>query len=231
MHSARWRKDFDATGKNIVVIGSAASAVQLVPCLAEKAKRVTVFQRTANYVFPRNNRNYSAVTQSIFRYVPGAMLWYRLYLYWRNETLWVLAFRSTDSLYSKLGHYGTSFVLRKLFGEEKGKALTPNYKMGCKRVLVHDEWIPALLRPNVDILFSGIKRIEADGVVASSDGRKHPADVIIYATGFNPFSLWDLQIKGTEKQAEVLNGDTISSLYGTALPHRPNFFVMLGPNT
>ena len=230
-HSARWRHDVALSGKDVAVVGIGASAIQFVPPVAAQASRTTLFQRTANYVAPRNDREYTRWEQFVLQHVPGAQRVYRSWIYSKLEFRWLLMRRG-----SRLGK-----VLRQRFSAEMGKfvsekkpkdALIPDYAPGCRRVLISDDWYQTVLRPDVDVVTSGVDRVTATGVV-DRDGNEHHADVLVFGTGFRTTEfLAPLRIEGrggVELSEEWADG--ASAYLGIAYPGFPNLFMMYGPNT
>ncbi|MFM7062497.1 MAG: flavin-containing monooxygenase [Actinomycetes bacterium] len=230
-HSARWRHDVELSGKDVAVVGIGASAIQFVPPVAAQAARTTLFQRTANYVAPRNDREYRPWEQLALRYLPGAQRAYRSWIYWKLEARWLLMRRGS--------RVGT--VLRRRFGAELGKvvsdekpaaALIPDYAPGCRRVLISDDWYPTVLRPDVDIVTSGVDRVTPHGLV-DADGVEHRADVLVFGTGFRTTEfLAPLRIEGRDGvELSEAWADGASAYLGLSYPGFPNLFMLYGPNT
>jgi len=229
-HSANWT-DTDLKGKRVAVIGSAASAVQIVPAIAEEVDQLYLYQRTPNWIIPRRDRAFSALTKWCFQSVPGAARTYRWFLYWIAEARWP-SFRR-NSIANRLGRLlGKAHLRRQVPDEALRARLTPNYPIGCKRILRSDDFYPALLRDNVELVTNGIDRIEADAVI-TRDGLRHVVDVIVYATGFDVFDITGgTQIIGLNGQS--LAGywhDGIAAHRTIAVPGFPNFFILQGPNS
>lgn len=231
MHSARWDASLDLAGKRVVVIGNGASAVQIIPQIAQVAGHVTVMQRSPSYVIRRNDRRYREWEKWLFRTVPGARRLYRDYIYWSLEARFS-ALRP-GSLMSKLIRRMALGYLHDVVADPVLRAkLTPDYPLGCKRILISDDWYEALVRPNVEVVTSAIDRFVPEGLV-TVDGVTHRADVAVYATGFEATSfLVPMQITGRDgialhdawrAGAEAHRGITISGF--------PNLFLLYGPNT
>lgn len=230
-HSARWNHDFEVAGKRIAVIGNAASALQFIPKLAETAARVHVFQRTPNYVIPRFDREFTAREQWAFAHVPG---WQRLYRWWiwaRLEANWA-AFKP-GTWWSRVFRKGALKYLETLVQDpELRAALTPDYPIGCKRILISDDYYQAMVRPNVELVTDPIERIEPRGLV-TRDGTLREVDAIVFATGFETTSfLAPLDIEGRNglKLREVWK-DGAEAYLGIVVSGFPNFFMLYGPNT
>ena len=230
-HSARWRHDQDLRGKRVAVIGNGASAVQFIPPVAAVAKRVNVFQRTANWVIPRNDRAYRGVEKALFRYVPMLLKLYRWLIYLQLEVRF-FAFFKGSWLGGRIQQAATEYLHSLIADPALREKLTPDYPVGCKRILISDDYYQALARPNVDVVTSPITRVTRDGVV-TADGVHHPADTLILATGFQATSfLAPMQIEGLggKKLEEVWRGGAEAHL-GLTVAGFPNFFMMYGPNT
>ncbi len=230
-HSAQWDRTIDLAGKRVSVIGSAASAVQIIPRLAEQAAELTVYQRTPNWVIPRWNYAYSAAARLAFRRVPGVRRALRTYLYWKHELLFrALKPRSFgNSLVKAMAGF---HLYRQVRDPGLRARLTPDYPPGCKRLLVSDEYLKTFNLSHVELVTDRIGRIEADGI-RSETGIKRPADVIVYATGFDasncltPITITgrvglDLQ-RAWQDGPEAYLGMTVSGF--------PNLFLLYGPNT
>ncbi len=231
-HSAQWGHDVDISGKRVAVIGSAASAVQLIPEVAKSVKKLSVFQRSPNWIVNKGDKVYSGFDKWLARTFP----------FTRKLNRATYAAFGEYVLYPAIkGSKWASFLLQKkaLFDMKKHikdpelrKALTPDFPVGAKRILFTDHFYPALAFENVELINSGVDKITADGVL-STDGRFTETDVIVYATGFysNPF-LMGLDISGRDGKrlsehwsegAFAYNGITTSGF--------PNLFFLYGPNT
>jgi cation diffusion facilitator CzcD-associated flavoprotein CzcO len=232
-HSARWDHGVDPAGKRVAVIGSAASAVQFIPKLAEQAAHVDVFQRTPNWVMPRLDHAYSERAKKLFAHVPGLERLYRWWIYWNFE-LRFLMFRGHGDgwLARRIRQACADYLAAEIPDPGLRKMLTPDYAPGCKRLLISDDYIPALRRDNVAVVTSGIEGIVPAGVT-TRDGVMHPADVIVYGTGFETTSfLAPMEIEGLggRKLHEQWRGGAEAYL-GVAVANFPNLFLLYGPNT
>ena len=230
-HSARWNHDYDLSGKNVCVIGNGASAIQFVPEIVDKVKKLTIFQRSANWVVPKADRPYTDFEQRMFKSFPFLVKLHRWMIYLGLERNF-LAFKQ-GSLFSKLFEKAGRKELEKYVADPKlREILTPDYPAGCKRVLISNDWYPAITKPNCETVISPIERITEEGVV-TKDGVTHPADAIIYSTGFeSTHFLAPMKVTG-------LNGVDINDAWrdgaeahrGVAVAGFPNFFMLYGPNT
>jgi cation diffusion facilitator CzcD-associated flavoprotein CzcO len=229
-HSARWDHGVDLAGKRIAVIGTGASAIQFVPEVAQAAAHVDVYQRSAPYILPKNDRPYRHADQVLFD---------RLSLLRKADRLRIFLYG--ELLTSGFVLSPTMLAAPRLMWRRQLRAVTdprlrakciPDYVMGCKRVLFSNDWYTTLSRPDVDLITEPIKRIEPGGVVIA-DGTHRPADVIIYGTGYRateflaPMSVTGLGGRNLNQEwrdgAEAYLGITVSGF--------PNFFMLYGPNT
>ena len=233
-HSARWPADFDAEGRRIAVVGTGASAIQFVPELAPQAAQLHVFQRSAPWVIPKPDRPFAAFEQKLFARLP---LWDRLYralIYCSNE-LRAVGFSNLLGMkrLMKLFEWQALRHMRKAIADPALRArLKPDYPIGCKRILISNNWYTALARPNVEVVTDAIDHIEADAVV-TRDGRRRPVDAIIYATGFAATGfLAPMQIYGLAgRELNAAWRDGAEAYKGITVAGFPNLFMLYGPNT
>jgi cation diffusion facilitator CzcD-associated flavoprotein CzcO len=229
-HSAQWDHDFDIEGKRVAVIGTGASAIQIVPKIQPKVGKLSVFQRTPPWIVPQRDRPVSRFERFLYRLFPPAQLAMRALIYWARE-LFVLGF-----MRPRAGGPNERLSLRHLKsqvppGELRDK-LTPNYRMGCKRVLISDSWYPALQQPNVELVTDSIAEITPRGI-RTVDGREHELDAIVFGTGFHVTDLPIAQrVRGADGLLleETWQGSPQAYL-GITVSGFPNLFVLLGPNT
>jgi cation diffusion facilitator CzcD-associated flavoprotein CzcO len=229
-HSARWDHDHDLTGERVAVIGTGASAIQFVPEIQPKVGKLHVFQRTAPWVIPHRNRPLRSWERALYRLFPPAQLAMRAGIYWARE-LFVLQFRHRG-----VGKLLERIPLRHLHEQiedpELRRKLTPDYLMGCKRILPTDEWYPALTKPNVEVVTEGITEIRPHSVVAA-DGTEREVDTIIFGTGFHvtDVPIAD-KVSGRDGRtlAEIWRG-SMEAYKGTTVAGYPNLFFLVGPNT
>ncbi|GAA4190281.1 NAD(P)/FAD-dependent oxidoreductase [Streptosporangium oxazolinicum] len=229
-HSARWDHSVDLTGGRVAVIGNGSSAAQLIPRVAEVAGHLDVFQRTPNWVIPKADAVFAPRVRTAFRRVPFLQRAYRewVYRYAENALYPALAGGwSTDLLRERALRH-----LREQVPDPLLRArLTPDYPVGCRRVVIDSGFYPALTRPNVDVVTDGITRIVPGGVETTTGLRE--ADVIVYATGFETSEfLGSIQVtgRGGRRLAEEWK-DGAEAYLGIAVPHFPNLFLLYGPNT
>ncbi len=246
MHSAAWNHDVDLTGKRVAVIGTGASAFQIVPTIAGTAASVTVFQRSAPWMFP--NPNYHAKVgpgkKWALEHLPYYARWYRFLLFWpgcdggleamRVDPAWPHQDRSVNALNDATRDAFTQYLKDQVGDDPELLAkVIPDYVCLGKRTLQDNgSWLAALKRDDVELVTEAIEHIEADAVVCKG-GARHPVDVIVYATGFhaNRF-LWPMDIVGRDGVAlREQWGDSPSAYLGITVPGFPNLFCMYGPGT
>lgn len=231
-HSANWDHSCDLTGKRVAIIGTGASAIQIVPAIAPQVQQLTIFQRTAPYVTPRLDRAVSPLEQRLFRRLPILQKAYRSVIYWFNE-LRGLSFLGNET-FSK---FGTKQAIKHLEAAisdpELRRKATPNYKLGCKRVLVSDDYYPALTRPNVELVTDRIAEVTPNAIIDKT-GRAHPVDVLIFSTGFVAADIiCDLHIIGRNDRnlfdEWLVTGP--EAHHGITASGYPNLLFLVGPNT
>lgn len=231
-HSARWNHDVDLAGKRVAVIGTGASAVQIVPEIQPQVDHMDVYQRTAPYVLPRNERSFTRAEKFLFKHVPAVMRAYRAGIYCSRET-YVPAF----TVSAKIAAPAKAAALRNLRkgiadGELRAK-VTPSYEIGCKRILISNTYYPALAADNVDVVTDRIAKVTGNAIVTAA-GVERTIDVLIVATGFHTTDLPIADIirgRGGRTLAEVWAEQGMSAYKGTTVNGFPNFFMMVGPNT
>ena len=219
-HSSRWDHSCDLDGKQVAVIGTGASAIQFVPEIAPRVARLGVFQRTPPWIVPRLDGPVRAGWRAP---LSDRML--------RDAYYWMLEARALSFAYPRLAppvqRIALRYIERQVADPELRARVTPDYTIGCKRILLSDDYYPALQRPNVDLITERITELNETGVV-TADGVTHPADVIIYGTGFNVIgAVAGLNVTG--RDGRVLGGT--EAYYGVTVDGFPNFFMLLGPNT
>jgi cation diffusion facilitator CzcD-associated flavoprotein CzcO len=229
-HSAHWDHNYDFAGKRVAVIGNASSAVQFIPKIAPLTKQLFVFQRSPHWIIPRSDHIYAKWEKALLRIPPIGRL-YRWLLYWRQESN-RLGF-NPGSLAAKYITRVAEKHLRKQIPDEKLRsALRPTYPIGCKRILISNEYYPTLIRPNVELVTSPIDKV-SDASIISNDGEMRAVDAIICATGFNAMRiLSNIRIEGLGgvSLAEVWKAAP-HAYHGVTVAGFPNFFLLLGPNT
>jgi len=232
IHTARWDHSVDLTGKRVALIGTGATGVQVGPAIAPIVSHLTVFQRTPNWIMPRPNRDLTDAEKQDRREHPYKMKLNRLGNYWFNEATAPFLILRYDAFKSVPANFSRSYLERKVKDPELRAKLTPNYKFGCKRVLVSSDWYPTLQRDNVALETNGIQRITSTGI-RTTDGTLHKVDVIIFATGYMVRSTGaPFEIRGIG--GEVLGErwkDGAEAFDGITTHGFPNFYFLVGPFT
>lgn len=229
-HSARWNHDYELTGKRVAVIGTGASAIQFVPAIQPKVASLTVFQRTAPWVLPRTNTVIPEKARALYRAVPLAQRAVRGAIYAVREAM-LLGFRE-GRLMTLIEGFGLRYLENTVRDPTLRAKLTPNYRIGCKRILLSDEYLPALVQPNVSVVTDSIREVRPHSIV-TADGVEHHVDAIIFGTGFQvtdqPIAH---RVRGRDGRtlSETWNGSPRAH-HGTTIAGFPNFFIMQGPNT
>ncbi|MFT3857979.1 MAG: NAD(P)/FAD-dependent oxidoreductase [Aquabacterium sp.] len=230
-HSATWNHDYDLTGKRVAVIGSGASAIQFVPAIAPKVDQLYYFQRTAPWVVPKMDRPIREDEKLDFSMNPWRQRLARIKLYWTLE-LRFLAFKFKPEWMGLVAKVAKHKIAQATKDPELRKKLTPDYTPGCKRLLISNEYYPALARTNVDVITDGVKEVTARGVV-DNKGHSYEVDAIIFGTGFkvqDPIPPKTVYGKGGQDLADVWK-DGPEAYMGMNVAGFPNFFIMMGPNT
>ena len=230
-HSSHWDYSVDLADKDVVVIGTGASAIQFVPEIAARTRRLTLFQRTAPWVIPRNDKPVGKRRKLARAWLPPYAWFVRKAIYWTLE-IRALGFVKNPKLLEKQEVLMRKFIARSVREPGLRAKVMPEYRAGCKRILISDDYYPALQRANVELVTEAVAQIRPHSVV-TSDGREIDADVIVYGTGF----------KATEGMAPVrvygrdglelgdLWRDGLEAYLGTSVAGFPNLFMVIGPNT
>ncbi|AIJ15302.1 flavin-containing monooxygenase [Streptomyces lividans] len=230
-HSARWDHDYDLAGQRVAMIGTGASAIQIVPSIQPKVDRLTLFQRTPAWVMPRVDRAISGAERALHRALPATTK-LRRGLLWGIRELQVQAFTKHPN---ELG-FVEQIAKRNMGAAIKDPALraklTPDYRIGCKRILLSSTYYPALAKPNVDVVASGLSEVRGSTLVAA-DGTEAEADAIVFGTGFHVTDMPIAErVVGADGRtlAETWKGGMEALRGGTAAGF-PNFMTVIGPNT
>ncbi|MFF4502777.1 flavin-containing monooxygenase [Streptomyces sp. NPDC001401] len=229
-HSARWDDGYDLRGKRVAVIGTGASATQLVPEIAPFVGQLTVFQRTGNWFLPRRDRPMPAFLNRAMRWPWARRAWRRL-LHHGIELL-TLCIRHPRTVGRVGALLSAAHMRRQLPDPELRRKAWPDYPFGCKRVLLSSDFLPALRRPNVELVTDRIARMTPKGPL-TEDGRLHEVDCVIHATGFrtNTFML-PMEVRGAGgRSIRDVWADGARAHLGIMVPGFPSLFLMYGPNT
>ncbi|MFD9890083.1 flavin-containing monooxygenase [Amycolatopsis sp. NPDC059027] len=231
-HSAQWDHDYDLAGKRVAVVGTGASAVQFVPKIAPGVANLTLFQRTPPWIMPKPDRAMPGWLRGLFRSAPLVQRAYRDFVYWRLEAR-ALGFNG-QSWVMKLGQRLAKRNIDKAVKDPGLRAkLTPDYTMGCKRVLISNDYYPALARDNVDVVTDGVAEVREHSIVDAA-GVEHEVDAIIYGTGFHVTDAFDeLEILGKDGRdlGKEWASEGMRTHLGITVSGFPNLFLLLGPNT
>ena len=231
-HSAQWDHRVSLEGKTVGVIGNAASAVQFIPEIAKTAGKVVVFQRSANWMLPKQDRAYKEWEKNLVARFPILLKMYRLKIWLLGGALFLLMKKGRTFLRKFYQKQTVNYIKEHIKDPAVVKALTPTYPLGAKRVLFSDTYYPALAQDNVTLATGGVQEITKNGVLAG-DGTAYEVDVLVYSTGFktNPFLLGlDIQGKNGISIKEQWKDGPINYL-GMTIAQFPNLFIMYGPNT
>ncbi|UIX31974.1 flavin-containing monooxygenase [Streptomyces sp. GQFP] len=246
VHTGDWDNSLDLTGKRVAVIGTGASAMQLVPAIVGTAAHISVFQRSPQWIIPNPNttKSVTAATQFLMAEVPHYLGWYRLRQAWtfgdrlhpmlRIDPEWPHQDRSINAANERHRVFLTRYIERQLEGRpDLIAACVPTYPPYGKRPLLDHGWYDALKRPDVTLVADGVARVEGNTVVAAG-GERVEADVIVLATGFQTLDmLGPMEIRGRSGASlrETWGPDDARALLGMTVPDFPNFFILFGPNT
>lgn len=230
-HSSRWNHEIDLAGKRVAVIGTGASAIQFVPEIAAKVGRLDVYQRTPNWIIPRPDRAYSGIEKTLFEKLPITRQIHRSVIYWGHEAR-VVGLVLNPAFMALFQKIAERHIRKQVTDPALRAKVTPDYTIGCKRILISNDWYPAISRDNVDVITDGIREIKPHSIV-TADGTEREVDVLIFATGFyateNPIA--DV-IRGADGQtlADVW-AEGEEAFLGVQVKRFPNLFFIVGPNS
>jgi cation diffusion facilitator CzcD-associated flavoprotein CzcO len=230
-HSAQWNHDHDLTGERVAVIGTGASAIQFVPQIQPRVKELHLFQRTAPWVMARFDRDLTKVEHLLFEYLPFTQRLARAGIYWSRESM-VIGMAGEPRLLKGLQLLAKRFIRKSVKDPELRRKVTPSYTIGCKRILISNDYFASLDRPNVDVITSGLNEVRGN-VVVGADGTEREVDTIILGTGFyvtdSPMAE---RVRGADGRslAEHWEG-SMQAHRGTTVAGFPNYFHLVGPNT
>src|SRR3954463_7674753 len=229
-HSARWDHEYDLTGKRVAVLGTGSSAIQFVPEIQPKVEYLYLFQRTAPWVLPKFDRRIAARERALYRRVPLAQKALRGFLY--NTLELVQLAQRRPKVMNRIGRLMILHMKRQVKDPELRRALTPNFTLGCKRMLLSNTYYKSLTQPNAQVVPQAVTEVRPNGVVGA-DGVEREVDAIIFGTGFHvtdpPIAA---RVRGADGRsvADVWQGSPRAYL-GTTVAGFPNYFILIGPNT
>lgn len=231
-HSARWKPGFNPKGKKVAVIGTGASAIQIVPAIAPEVSRLTVFQRTPAWVSHRLDKEISPFSRKLFRKLPLLQKLQREFIYWLNEFIGI-GFIGNKSMNRFMAWVANRKLKQEVHAPEIREKLRPRYTIGCKRILRSDDYYPSFNRENVQLVTEGIERFTPGGILTAS-GKEHLLDAVVFATGFVAADI------NVYTKVIGLNGRSLieeweetgaQGYLGTTVSGYPNLGFILGPNT
>lgn len=231
IHSARWDHDYDFTGKRVAVIGTGASGVQIIPELVKVAKSVKVFQRTPGWVLPRPNYQAPEWNKTLFRRLPAAQTAVRKALFWGHESM-AFSFIWNTPMTAVVERVSRAHLEHQVRDPWLRRQLTPDFRIGCKRVLASSDYYPALQKENCKLITWPIATISPQGI-RTAEGIEHQVDCIVFATGF------DVNKSGTPFPVTGVNGRVLAQEWARgaqayksmSVSGYPNLFFILGPNS
>jgi cation diffusion facilitator CzcD-associated flavoprotein CzcO len=231
-HSAQWDHAYDLRGKRVAVIGTGASAIQFVPQIAPQVGRLDLYQRTPPWILPKPDREISKFERWLFKRLPFAQKLFRGAIYSIAETR-VLGIVINPKIMTLVQRLARGHIGKQIPDRELRRKVTPDYTIGCKRVLISNDYYPALVRPNVDVIITGIREVRAHSIV-TTDGQEREVDAIIFGTGFKAQELIERGMIFDRKGRDIMDGawkDGYEAYLGSTVSGVPNFFMLMGPNT
>ena len=231
-HSARWDHDDDLTGERVAVIGTGASSIQIVPEVQPLVERLDVYQRTPAWIIPRTDRPFTRVEKLAYAALPPLERFARRAIFYGRES-YVLGFTRARKLMTLPGLLARRHLRTQIPDPVLRAKLTPDYEIGCKRILISNDFYPALAQPNADVVTEPIAEVRARSIV-TADGQERPADTIIFATGFQvtpPPIAQAICGRDGVTLGEIWERDGMQAHRGTTMAGFPNLFMLVGPNT
>jgi cation diffusion facilitator CzcD-associated flavoprotein CzcO len=230
-HTAHWRHDVELAGKRVAVIGTGCSGIQVVPAIQPLVEQVDVYQRSPGWTFPKGDYEYPPLARSLFRRLPALHRLDRAAVYAFNE-FGAAALTRRRRLLPILRAIGRRQINSAIEDPELRRKVTPIDEIGCKRIMLTDEWYPTLAEPNVELIDAGIEAITPTGI-RDAGGRERPADVIVLATGFASHDfVAPMEIAGRGGCTLAEEWSQVPYAYlGLSVPSFPNMFLLYGPNT
>lgn len=231
-HSAQWNHAADLAGKRVAVIGTGASAIQIVPAIADRVAHIDVYQRTAPWLLPRFDRAFTRAERWAFRNIPGVLRLARFGIYAARETQ-VVGLAKNPRMMKPFEWISRAKIRTEINDPELRRKVTPNFRIGCKRMLIANDWYPALDRDHVELITDGIREISGR-IVITKDGTAREVDALIVATGFHVTDspMFD-RVCGSQVRtlSQTFADKGMRAYKGTTISGFPNAFVLVGPNT
>jgi cation diffusion facilitator CzcD-associated flavoprotein CzcO len=230
-HTAQWRHDVELAGKRVAVVGTGCSAIQTVPAIQPLVAHVDVYQRSPGWTFPKMDFAYRERTKKLFERVPALQRLDRAAVFAFME-LGAAAMTSRPSLLGLFRAAGRRQINSAIKDPELRRKVTPSDEVGCKRIMLTDEWYPTLTRPNVELVTDRIAEITGSAV-RTADGSERPADVLVLATGFKTHGfVAPMEVTGVGGRTLAEEWSEVARAYlGMSVPGFPNMFLLYGPNT
>jgi cation diffusion facilitator CzcD-associated flavoprotein CzcO len=230
-HTAEWRHDVDLAGKRVAVLGTGCSAIQVVPAIQPKVERVDVYQRSPGWTIPKMDFDYSERAKRLFERFPLLQQLDRKLIFAFQE-LGAAAMTKHRWLLPAFRAIGRRQINRAIADPELRRKVTPDDEIGCKRIMLTDDWYPTLTQPNVDLVTDRIAEVTFKSI-RTHDGAERPTDVLVLATGFNSHGfVAPMEIVGAGGRTLVEDWSEVARAYlGMSVPGFPNMFLLYGPNT
>jgi cation diffusion facilitator CzcD-associated flavoprotein CzcO len=230
-HTAEWRHDVDLAGKRVAVIGTGCSAIQVVPAIAPVVERLDVYQRSPGWTVPKKDGPYSERAKRLFARFPLLQRLDRKLVFASHE-IGAAALTRHRWLLPVVRAIGRRQIERAIEDPELRAKVTPTDEIGCKRIMLTDDWYPTLARPDVEVVTERIEAVTASGIRTES-GAERGADVLILATGFDSHAfVAPMEVTGRGGRTLAAEWSTLARAYlGLSVPGFPNMFLLYGPNT
>ncbi len=230
-HSARWDSSAAVEGKKVAIIGTGASAIQIVPAIAPQVEKLFVYQRTAPWILPKPDRPITNLGRAVFAHVPILQRMHRWAIYWQREAL-AVGFVVWPAILRIAQLMARRYLARGVADPNLRAKLVPSYAMGCKRILPTNDYYPALTRSNVELVTEPIECVRPHSIV-TRDGKEYAVDIIVLATGFRasePVAPFEIVGRHDRRLDEAWSTGAEAYL-GTTVSGFPNLFFIVGPNT
>ncbi|WP_375477818.1 flavin-containing monooxygenase [uncultured Jatrophihabitans sp.] len=231
-HSARWNHSADLKGKRVALIGTGASAIQIGPSIVDDVAHLDVYQRTAPWVMPRHDRDYPKAEKLAYRHVPLLQRAAREAIYWGRE-LYMVGFGFQPKILQPAQWLAQRNIAKAIDDPTLRERVTPNWRIGCKRILISNTWYPMLAREHVDLVTDGIAEIREHSIV-TADGAEREVDAIVVATGFHVTDSPTYERilgRAGRSLADVWDEHGQQAYKGAAVAGFPNLLFVVGPNT